>query len=115
MPDLSHLPEELLEIISRNVEDCFVGIHARSVCTSWRSTFPYPACLLRPTYSLPSFADFPYESQGLCTLEIIPLFLLRLPTPFASPCEYFLGRICRDESEGHMELPSPLWRFQDLI
>ncbi|CDY36176.1 BnaC04g37180D [Brassica napus] len=37
LPDWSQLPKELLEIITDNV-NCFDIVHARSVCTSWRST-----------------------------------------------------------------------------
>lgn len=44
----------------------------------------------------------------LCTLEKVPLFLFRVPTPPVSPCKYFLGGIGRDESDGHIELPFPL-------
>ncbi|KAH0886127.1 hypothetical protein HID58_062223 [Brassica napus] len=39
LPDWSQLPKELLEIITDNV-NCFDIVHARSVCTSWRSTVP---------------------------------------------------------------------------
>ncbi|XP_020884026.1 F-box/kelch-repeat protein At1g64840 [Arabidopsis lyrata subsp. lyrata] len=111
MPDWSLLPKELLYLISKNLEDedyCFDVVHARSVCTSWRSTFPFPCCLLRPSYSLPSFADFPSESKDLCTLEKIPLFLFRVKTPATSPSMYYLGDIGRDNSEDHMKHPSPL-------
>lgn len=44
----------------------------------------------------------------MCTLEKVPLFLFRVPTPPVSPCKYFLGGIGRDESDGHIELPFPL-------
>nr|VDD13002.1 unnamed protein product [Brassica oleracea] len=109
MPDWSLLPEELLNIISENVEDCFDIVHARSVSNFWRSTFSFPCMLRRPSYSLPSFANFPSKSKGLCTLEKIPLFLFRVQTPPpASASEYFLGGIGRDESEDLTELPSPL-------
>ncbi|WZZ54238.1 hypothetical protein YC2023_054345 [Brassica napus] len=108
MPDWSRLPEELLHIISENVEDCFDIVHARSVSNSWRSTFSFPCTLRRQSYSLPSFANFPSESKDLCTLEKIPLFLFRVQTPPpASASEYFLGGIGRDESD-LTELPSPL-------
>ena len=53
LPDWSLLPEELLQIVTKNVENCFDVVHARSVCNSWQSTFPFPSCLLRPSYSLP--------------------------------------------------------------
>ncbi|KAG7567858.1 F-box domain [Arabidopsis thaliana x Arabidopsis arenosa] len=112
MPNWSQLPDELLNLIFKNLEDyCFDVLHARSVCRSWRSTFPFPCCLLRPSYSLPTFADFPFVIEDLCTLEKVPLFLFRLRAPAASTAllsEYFLGGIGRDESEDHMELPSPL-------
>ncbi|CAH8263649.1 unnamed protein product [Arabidopsis lyrata] len=109
MPDWSQLPDELLNLISKNLDNCFDVLHARSVCSSWRSTFPFPSCLLRPSYSLPTFADFPFVSKDLCTLEKIHLFLYRVRTPAAAlPSAYFLGGIGRDESEDHMELPSPL-------
>ncbi|KAL0774149.1 F-box/kelch-repeat protein At1g64840-like [Brassica napus] len=109
MPDWSLLPEELLNIISENVEDCFDIVHARSVSNFWRSTFSFPCMLRRPSYSLPSFANFPSKSKGLCTLEKIPLFLFRVQNPPpASASEYFLGGIGRDESEDLTELPSPL-------
>ncbi|KAG7567601.1 hypothetical protein ISN45_Aa04g004580, partial [Arabidopsis thaliana x Arabidopsis arenosa] len=106
-PDWSLLPEELLRIVSKNVEDCFDVVHARSVCNSWRSTFPFPSCLLRPSYSLPTFDEFTLESKDLCTLEKVPLFVFRIKTPAAStsPFEYFLGGIGRDD---RMDLPSPL-------
>ncbi|KAG7572075.1 F-box-like domain superfamily [Arabidopsis suecica] len=56
MPNLSQLPDELLNLIFKNLEDyCFDVLHPRSVCRSWRCTFPFPCCLLRPSYSLPSF------------------------------------------------------------
>ncbi|CAL9233886.1 unnamed protein product [Arabidopsis halleri] len=107
MPDWSLLPEELLNLISKHLEDyCFDVVHARSVCTSWRSSFPFPSSLLRPSYSLPSFAKFPRKSKGFCTLEKIPLFLFRVRAPHADASEYFLGGIGRDVD--HVELPSPL-------
>ena len=107
--DWSLLPEELLNIISENVEDCFDIVHARSVSNSWRSTFSFPCMLRRQSYSLPSFVNFPSESKGLCTLEKIPLFLFRVQTPPpASASEYLLGGIGRDESEDLTELPSPV-------
>ncbi|XP_010429463.1 PREDICTED: F-box/kelch-repeat protein At1g64840-like [Camelina sativa] len=110
MPDWSQLPEELLPLISKKLEDyCFDVVHARSVSRTWRSVFPFPSCLVRPSYSLPSFADFPLKSKELCTLEKVPLFLFRLRAPDASaalPFEYILGGIGRDDS---VELlPSPL-------
>ncbi|KAL1221455.1 F-box/kelch-repeat protein [Cardamine amara subsp. amara] len=111
-PDWSLLPEELLPIISKNLEDeedCFNVIHARSVSRLWRSTFTFPSCLLRPSYSLPTFDETTLENKDLCTLEKVPLFLFRVrPPPAASPFEYFLGGIGRDKSKGHIELPSPL-------
>ncbi|KAG7567869.1 hypothetical protein ISN45_Aa04g007050 [Arabidopsis thaliana x Arabidopsis arenosa] len=68
MPDWSQLPEELLFIISTYLEEnCFDVVHARSGCTSWRSSFPFPSSLLRTSYSLPSFAKFPRKSKGFCT------------------------------------------------
>ncbi|EOA28297.1 hypothetical protein CARUB_v10024494mg [Capsella rubella] len=109
MPDWSLLPEELLHIIAKYLEDddyCFDVVHARSVCTSWRSIFPFPSCLLRPKYHLPAFSD---ESQDFCTLEKIPVFLFRVLTPpSASHFEYFLGDIGRDNSDDHMVFPSPV-------
>ncbi|KAG7567860.1 hypothetical protein ISN45_Aa04g006980 [Arabidopsis thaliana x Arabidopsis arenosa] len=112
MPDWSQLPVELLSLISKSLEDnCFDVIHARSVCRSWRSLFPFPSCLLRPSYSLPSFADYPRQNKDLCTLKKVPLFLFRLRAPrvdVAVPSEYYLGGIGRDESEDHMERPTPL-------
>ncbi|XP_048633676.1 F-box/kelch-repeat protein At1g64840 [Brassica napus] len=108
VPDWTQLPEELLHIITEKLEHCFNVIHARSVCTSWRSTFPFPHSLLRPSYSLPAFGDFPYVSKGLCTLEKVPLFLFRVQTPAASPSEYFLGGVGRDECVDHMELQYPI-------
>ncbi|CAH8263333.1 unnamed protein product [Arabidopsis lyrata] len=106
-PDLSQLPEELLHLISTHLKNCFDVVHARSVCSLWRSTFPFPSSLLRQSYSLPKFHS---QLKDLCTLEKVPLFLLRVPIPAAagSNSEYFLGRISRDESEDHVELPSPL-------
>ncbi|XP_019098401.1 PREDICTED: F-box/kelch-repeat protein At1g64840-like, partial [Camelina sativa] len=108
MSDWSQLPEELLYLISTHLEEenCFDVVHARSVCTSWRSAFPFPSSLLWPSYSLPSFGKFPLESKDLCTLQKIPLFLFRVKTPLDSDAaEYFLGGIGRDESEeNHMEL-----------
>ncbi|EOA28759.1 hypothetical protein CARUB_v10024991mg [Capsella rubella] len=110
-PDWSQLPEELLHLISKNLDNyCFDVVHARSVCHSWRSSIPFPSFLLRPSYSLPSIAEFPCKSKEMRTLEKIPLFLFRVLAPAAaSPSEYFLGKIGRDESDEHMELlPSPL-------
>ncbi|KAG2308252.1 hypothetical protein Bca52824_028000 [Brassica carinata] len=108
MPDWPQLPEELLHIITEKLENCFNVIHARSVCSSWRSTFPFPHSLLRPCYSLPAFGDFPYVSKGSCTLVKVPLFLFRVQTPAASPSEYLLGGIGRDESVDHMEFQYPI-------
>ncbi|KAG7572070.1 F-box domain [Arabidopsis suecica] len=113
MPDWSQLPEELLKIISTHLEEnCFDVVQARSVCTSWRSSFPFPSYLLHPSYSLPSFAKFPRKRKGFCTLKKVPLFLFRVRSPAAaaaSPSEFFLGGINRDKSKHHMELlPSPL-------
>ncbi|XP_019085126.1 PREDICTED: F-box/kelch-repeat protein At1g64840-like [Camelina sativa] len=109
--DWSLLPEEILQIISKYVEDCFDVVHARSVCNSWRSTFPFPSSLLRPSYSLPTFDEVTLESKDLCTLEKVPLFLFRprAPTIAANSSlssQYFLGGIGRDDH--HMDLPSPL-------
>ncbi|XP_010429391.1 PREDICTED: F-box/kelch-repeat protein At1g64840-like [Camelina sativa] len=110
MPDWSQLPEELLYHISTHLEEenCFDVVHARSVCTLWRSAFPFPSSLLRQSYSLPTFP--PSESKELCTYEKFPLFLFRLRAPHANAAEYFMGGIGRDESEeDHLELlPSPL-------
>ncbi|KAG7567516.1 F-box-like domain superfamily [Arabidopsis thaliana x Arabidopsis arenosa] len=114
MPDWSQLPEELLHLISKNLENyCFDVVHARSVCTSWRSAFPFPSTLLRTSYGLPDLSLYPSKSKDLCTLEKVPLFLFRVLTPdvadVLSPFEYFfLGGIDQDESDDHMELPSPL-------
>ncbi|CAH8263652.1 unnamed protein product [Arabidopsis lyrata] len=107
LPEWSLLPEELLQIVSKNVENCFDVVHARSVCNSWRSLFTFPSCLLRPSYSLPTFDEFTLESKDLCTFEKVPLFVFRVKTPAAStsPFEYFLGGIGRDD---HMDRPSPL-------
>ncbi|XP_010472489.1 PREDICTED: F-box/kelch-repeat protein At1g64840-like [Camelina sativa] len=108
VPDWSLLPQELLHLIAKDLEDeeyCFDVVHARSVCTSWRSSFPFPSCLLRPSYSLPTFSD---ESKVLCTVEKIPLFLFRVKTPAVSPSVFYLGDLGRDNSRDHMELPSPL-------
>ncbi|ESQ46478.1 hypothetical protein EUTSA_v10000166mg [Eutrema salsugineum] len=108
VPDWSLLPEELLHIISENLEDCFDVIHARSVCRPWRSILPFPSWLLRTRYSLPSFARLPRKSKGFCTLEKFPMFLVRVRAPAsASTYEYYLGGIDQDKSEDHMELPSP--------
>lgn len=95
VPDWSLLPEEILNMISKNVKDCFDAIHARSVCTLWRSTFSFPSCLLRTSYSLPYLSEFPGNSKGLCSLERFPMFLFRVrspPTDLASPSEFFSGR-----------------------
>ncbi|CAL9233769.1 unnamed protein product [Arabidopsis halleri] len=120
MPDWSQLPEELLHLISKNLENyCFDVVHARSVCTSWRSAFPFPSSLLRPSYPLPSLSLYPSKSKDLCTLEKVPfkelctiekvpLFLFRVRAPHGDAAEYFIGGIGRDESDDHLELPSPL-------
>ncbi|EOA28645.1 hypothetical protein CARUB_v10024867mg [Capsella rubella] len=111
MPDWSQPPEELLQLISQKLEledYCFDVVHARSVCRLWRTLFPFPSCLLRPSYSLPSFVDFSLENKDLCTLEKVPLFLFRVQAPAALPSEYILGGIRRAESKDRMELPSPL-------
>ncbi|CAA7025835.1 unnamed protein product [Microthlaspi erraticum] len=106
MPDWSLLPDELLQIITEKMDNCFDVVHARSVCSSWRSTFAFPCSLLSPSYSLPTFNEFSLENEGLCTLKKIPLFLFSVNTP-SSSCEYILGGIGRrDESEGQAELPS---------
>ncbi|KAF8053056.1 hypothetical protein N665_1469s0007 [Sinapis alba] len=99
-PDWSLLPEKPLNIISKKLEDCFDVVHARSVCTSWRSILPFPSYLLRPSYSLPTL-----DNKGSWTLEKIPLFLFRnRALGVESASEYFLGGIGRDEPE---DLPSP--------
>ncbi|KAG7585756.1 F-box-like domain superfamily [Arabidopsis thaliana x Arabidopsis arenosa] len=111
MPNWSQLPEELLNLISKNLDNCFDVIHARSVCRSWRSAFPFPSCLLSLRYYLPTFAKFPSLSKDLCTLKKIQVFLFRVRNPAAvaaSISEYFLGGIDQDNSNDHMELPSPL-------
>ncbi|EOA27268.1 hypothetical protein CARUB_v10023388mg [Capsella rubella] len=114
MPDWSQLPNELLPLISKKLElddYCFDVVHARSVCRSWRSSFPFPSCMLRPSYSLPSFVDFPLENKELCTLKKVPLFLFRVRGPAASAalqCEYLLGGIGQDESDYRLALSSPL-------
>ncbi|CAL9233904.1 unnamed protein product [Arabidopsis halleri] len=109
MPQWSLLPGELVNLIMTYLDNCFELVHARSVCTSWRSTIPFPSCLLRSSYSLPTFADFPYERKGLCILEKIPLFLFRVLTRDAATValssEYFLGDLGQDD---RIELPSPL-------
>ncbi|ESQ46473.1 hypothetical protein EUTSA_v10000198mg [Eutrema salsugineum] len=108
-PDWIQLPEELLCIITKKLDNCFDVVHARSVCSLWRSTFPYPSCLLRPSYSFPTFGKFPYVSKKLCTLEKVPLFLFRVQTPLVAD-KFLLGGVGRDKSEDHMNmmLPSPI-------
>ncbi|ESQ46472.1 hypothetical protein EUTSA_v10000675mg, partial [Eutrema salsugineum] len=112
IPDWSLLPEELLHIISEKLEDSFDVIHARSVCRPWRSSFPFPSCLLRTSYSFPSFAQFPRKRKGLCTLEKFPMFLFRVRSPAdALPSEFFVGGISPDKSDDDddgIELPSPI-------
>ncbi|ESQ46455.1 hypothetical protein EUTSA_v10000192mg [Eutrema salsugineum] len=105
MTDWTQLPEELLQMIIEKLNNCFDVVNARSVCSSWRSLFPFPSCLLIQSYSLPTY---PIEKQGLCSLEKIPLILFRVPTAVESVSEYFVGGICRDESGDYMEFPSPL-------
>nr|VDD13442.1 unnamed protein product [Brassica rapa] len=95
MPDWSLLPEELLHFISQNVENCFDGVHGRSVCTSWRSNIPFPSCLLRTSYSLPTFAQFPVETKAHAPSR------RSLCAASTSPCEYFLGEMSQ----------SILWSF----
>ncbi|KAL0774209.1 hypothetical protein Bca101_039360 [Brassica carinata] len=70
VPDWSLLPVELLHIISKNLDDYFDALHARSVCTLWRSIFPFPSHLSRPSYTLPTL-----DNKGSWSLERIPLFL----------------------------------------
>ncbi|XP_010466694.1 PREDICTED: F-box/kelch-repeat protein At1g64840-like isoform X2 [Camelina sativa] len=108
--DWSFLPEELLLTISTLLNNCFHVVHARSVCTSWRSAFPFPSSLLRASYSLPKLAEFTLESKDSCTLEKVPLFLFRVVKTRAavSPTAYVMGGIGRDEDD-HIELlPYPL-------
>ncbi|CAA7032996.1 unnamed protein product [Microthlaspi erraticum] len=109
LTDWTQLPEELLQVISEKMDNCFDVVHARSVCSLWRSTIPFPSS---PSYSLPMFNEVSLENEGLCTLKKIPFFLFRVPTlaPAASADEYFMGGIVQDESEeDHMEeLPSPI-------
>ncbi|EOA28603.1 hypothetical protein CARUB_v10024823mg [Capsella rubella] len=93
--DWSFLSKELLLIISTLLKNCFDVVHARSVCSSWRSTFPFPSSLVRPSYSLPTLMEFTLESKDSCTLEKVPLFLFRVKTTVAD--EYFLGAIGRDD------------------
>ncbi|CAA7035201.1 unnamed protein product [Microthlaspi erraticum] len=114
VPDWTTLPGELLQVISEKLDNCFDVVHSRSVCHPWRSTMPFPACLLRPSYSLPSFAEFPSESKGMSTLTKIPLFLVTAkahpPADFVSPCEFVMGGVRGDEPEEDLMelLPSPL-------
>ncbi|KAG7571985.1 hypothetical protein ISN44_As09g003820 [Arabidopsis suecica] len=109
MLDWSQFPEELLHLISKNLENnCFDVVHARSVCSSWRSSFPFPSSLLRPCYSLPAFSEFPRRSKDLCTLEKVHLFHSRVLSPTTADAEYLFGGISRDESEDLIELSSPL-------
>ncbi|KAG2264174.1 hypothetical protein Bca52824_071253 [Brassica carinata] len=101
IPDWTKLPEELLQIITHKM-NCFDVVHSRSVSTLWRSAFPYPASLLRSSYSLPTY---PVEKDGLCSLHKIP-FLLAIDE---SASEFFMGLVGRDESADYMEVvPSPL-------
>ncbi|CAH8363736.1 unnamed protein product [Eruca vesicaria subsp. sativa] len=98
IPDWTLLPGELLHVISTKLHNCFDVLHARSVCTSWRSSFPFPEHrLTRPTHSLPSFAEFPYESDDFCTLEKVPIFLFRAKTRPILPSLYFIGGVIKDE------------------
>ncbi|CAA7032994.1 unnamed protein product [Microthlaspi erraticum] len=111
MADWSLLPEDLLHIISTHLENCFDVVHVRSVCSSWRSTIPFPCSLLSSSYSIPTFNKDSLENKGFCTFEKIPLFLFRVRTPSAAAAEYFLGGIGqgpRDESEDQTELSSPI-------
>ncbi|XP_010431604.1 PREDICTED: F-box/kelch-repeat protein At1g64840-like [Camelina sativa] len=111
--DWSFLPEELLLTISTLLNNCFDVVHARSVCNSWRSAFPFPSSLLRASYSLPKLAEFTLESKDSCTLEKVPLFLFRVDKTrdaanTVSPSPYVMGGIGRDEDK-HIELlPYPL-------
>ncbi|VVB08922.1 unnamed protein product [Arabis nemorensis] len=54
-PDWTQCPEELLQVISEHLDNCFDVVHARSVCTLWRSAFPFPSSLIPPSYSLPTY------------------------------------------------------------
>ncbi|CAA7032984.1 unnamed protein product [Microthlaspi erraticum] len=107
LTDWTQLPEELLQVITEKLENCFDVVHARSVCSSWRSALPFPCCLLSPIYSLPTFNKDTLENKGLWTLKKIPVFLFRVRTlaPAASASEYFMGGIVQDESENQTELP----------
>ncbi|CAH8337194.1 unnamed protein product [Eruca vesicaria subsp. sativa] len=111
MTDWSLLPEDLLHVISMHLDNSFQLVHARSVCRSWRSTFPLPSCLLRQSYVLPTFGfdDLPDESNVLCTLTKVPLFFFRVrapPVDSSSAYVYFLGGVGQDDSEYHTALPS---------
>ncbi|CAA7048249.1 unnamed protein product [Microthlaspi erraticum] len=111
MPDWTKLPEELLQVISENLNNCFDVVHARSVCSSWRSAIPFPCSLLSASYSLPTFKKPSLENEGLFTLKKIPLFLFRVLTldAAASASVFFMGGIDRrDESEDQTELPPPI-------
>ncbi|CAH8263657.1 unnamed protein product [Arabidopsis lyrata] len=107
MPDWSLLPEDLLQLISKHLEDyCFDVVHARSVCSSWRSSFPFPSSLYAQVT-----LKFPRKSKGFCTIKKVPLFLFRVQAPAAaaaSPSEFLLGGINQVSSEDRIELPSPL-------
>ncbi|WZZ40924.1 hypothetical protein YC2023_037183 [Brassica napus] len=100
IPDWTKLPKELLQIITDKM-NCFDVVHARSVSTLWRSKFPFPASLLRSSYSLPTY---PVEKEGLCSLEKIP-FVLVIDE---SASKFFMGLVGRDDSAYYMEVPSPL-------
>ncbi|XP_010417235.1 PREDICTED: F-box/kelch-repeat protein At1g64840-like [Camelina sativa] len=109
--DWSFLPEELLLTISTLLNNCFDVVHARSVCNTWRSAFPFPSSLLRPSYSLPKLVEFTLESKDSCTLEKVPLFLFRVvkTRDAVSPSAYVMGGIGRRDEDDHIELlPYPL-------
>nr|VDC80691.1 unnamed protein product [Brassica rapa] len=100
IPDWTKLPKELLQIVTDKM-NCFEVVHARSVSTLWRSAFPFPASLLRSSYSLPTY---PVEKEGLCSLEKIPVVLV----VDESGSEFFMGLVGGDDSAYYMEAPSPL-------
>ncbi|EOX97545.1 F-box family protein [Theobroma cacao] len=76
MADWSQLPPELLTLIAKRLETRFDVLRFRSVCSSWRSSFP-PRVFPLPKY-------LPSKTKGRCDYSLSHItrhtfFLVRLP------------------------------------
>ncbi|XVF76372.1 hypothetical protein PTKIN_Ptkin13bG0261200 [Pterospermum kingtungense] len=82
MADWSQLPPELLALIAKRLDTRFDVLRFRSVCFSWRSSFP-PKLYPLPT-KLPLQTIFPFKyCPEVGDIMIDTIFLVRCPTTTA--------------------------------